>query len=59
MTDRKIEIYTWTNPVAPKQFYWSAAFQECDQDVEFAYGPTEHEAIIELVANYDLPKDMP
>lgn len=57
--ERKIEIYTWSNPYAPPEFGWSAAFQEIDLDVPFSYGATEEEAIIDLIQNYDLPEDKP
>ncbi len=55
--ERKLTIYTWLNESAPRPCAWSAAFQECDLDVTCSYGPTEEQAIIDLVRNYDLPED--
>lgn len=53
MIDHKYVIHTFAT-FGPADQQWGAHFGDYDEGTHVATGPTEHEAIADLVMNYDL-----
>ena len=49
----QFEIHTWINEGAPVPYRWSAALREYDEGVKVFTGPTQREAIDELLDYYE------
>ena len=53
--ERRYTIVTGKDIFAPPEFLWQASWNDFDLDVTMGMGPTEEDAVRDLVTQYDFP----